>query len=129
MIFESKTGCAKVGLHMDTVLDFAEYSHPVEWAGEKWPLMARRSACGSVQLRQTSGLENAQFGAHVRRMAKPTIVTCPSCGVVYERRIEKLSVRDQDSFECTCGHTLERWSSSTFPIFLKIKDAPAKGTV
>jgi lysyl-tRNA synthetase class I len=62
-------------------------------------------------------------------MAKPTIVTCPSCGAVYERRIEKLPVRDQDSFECTCGHTPERWSSSAFPIFLKIKDAPAKGTV
>ena len=55
-------------------------------------------------------------------MAKPTTVTCPNCGA--EREIHKLPARDQDSFECTCGHTIERWSSSTFPVFRKIKDAP-----
>jgi hypothetical protein len=57
-------------------------------------------------------------------MANGTIVTCASCGAVYERRVEKLPVCNQDSFECGCGHTLERWSDSTFPIFLKIKDVP-----
>jgi hypothetical protein len=59
-------------------------------------------------------------------MAKPEKVTCPSCGAVYEKRIEKLPVRDQDSFECTCGHQLDKWSSSVIPIYIKIKDAPAK---
>jgi lysyl-tRNA synthetase class I len=59
-------------------------------------------------------------------MAKPTIVTCEKCGAVYKREIHKLPARDQDSFECTCGHTIERWSSSTFPVFRKIKEAPGK---
>jgi hypothetical protein len=55
--------------------------------------------------------------SYAASMAKPTIVACPHRGAVYERRMEKLHVRDQDSFESTCGHTPERWSSSAFPVF------------
>ena len=35
-----------------------------------------------------------------------TIVTC-ECRAVYGRTTTKLTVRDKDSFECKCGHTIE----------------------
>ena len=60
-------------------------------------------------------------------MVGPTTVTCPQCGRVYRREIHKLPVRDQDSFECKCGYEIERWSSSTYPVFVMIKDVPNAG--
>jgi len=53
-------------------------------------------------------------------------VTC-QCGAVYEREIHKLTVRDQDTFECLdCGKTLDSWSGSRIPVYRKISDAPTK---
>ncbi len=49
-------------------------------------------------------------------------VTCPKCSAEYERTLNKSPVRDQDSFECfDCGETLEKWSTSRYPSFRKIK--------
>jgi lysyl-tRNA synthetase class I len=56
----------------------------------------------------------------------PTMLTCERCGAVYEREIHTFPIRNQDSFECSCGHTMERWGSSTFRVFRKVKDAAAK---
>jgi len=56
-------------------------------------------------------------------MAKLIIVTCCKCGAQYERTLNRAIVRDQDSFECfDCGETLDKWSSSVWPSFRKIKD-------
>jgi hypothetical protein len=60
--------------------------------------------------------------AYIHKMAKD-IVTC-DCGTVYERTTFKLTVRDIDSFECSCGRTLESWSGSRLPQYKKVKDAP-----
>ena len=54
---------------------------------------------------------------------RATTVTCLKCGAVYERTLNKSMVRDQDSFECLdCGEQLDKWSSSVWPSFRKIKD-------
>ena len=60
--------------------------------------------------------------------ATPTIIECPRCGAEYERTLTKSTVRDQDSFECLdCGERLDKWSSSVWPSFRKIKNgAPPK---
>jgi hypothetical protein len=56
-------------------------------------------------------------------MAQPTTRTCENCGAVYERTLNKSPVRDQDSFECLdCGMQLDKWSSSVWPSYRKIKD-------
>jgi hypothetical protein len=56
------------------------------------------------------------------RMTEPLIVTCRKCGAQYERRLNKSTVRDSDSFECSCGEQIEKWSSSVWPSFHKVKD-------
>jgi hypothetical protein len=54
---------------------------------------------------------------------KPTIRTCENCGAEYECTLHKSTARDQDSFECVdCGLQLDKWSSSVWPSFRKIKD-------
>jgi hypothetical protein len=58
---------------------------------------------------------------HIGRMATTT-VTCEKCGAVYERSTTKVTFRDKDTAECTCGHTLESWNGSQIPSFRKIKE-------
>jgi len=43
-------------------------------------------------------------------------VTC-ECGAVYERTEVKFMMRDKDSYECSCGSTLESWNGSRIPQF------------
>lgn len=48
-------------------------------------------------------------------------VTCSKCGAVYSVVYRKVSFRDQDSFQCNCGKTLDEWSSSIYPIYKLLK--------
>jgi hypothetical protein len=73
----------------------------------------------------SSALENGPLTAHIQGMTKPDFVNCQNCGATYLREIHKLPVRDQDSFECSCGHTMAQWSSSVIPVFFKVRDIPA----
>jgi len=49
------------------------------------------------------------------------------CGAVYERTETKLTVRDNDSFDCRiCGKELESWNGSRIPSFRLIKQPESK---
>jgi hypothetical protein len=53
-----------------------------------------------------------------------TMIRC-TCGALYERTEEKISVRDLDSFRCEiCGSVLERWSYSRVPHY-RLISAPS----
>jgi hypothetical protein len=55
-------------------------------------------------------------------MGATTQVTCNGCGSVYERRTQKIMVRDQDEEHCgVCGELLERWNASRIPSFHLLK--------
>lgn len=54
--------------------------------------------------------------------------TCPHCKSVYETELHRSPVRDSDSANCeVCGQEMNRWNSTTFPVYkLKIR-SDAKG--
>ena len=55
-------------------------------------------------------------------------VVCKQCGAEYDREMHKSIVRDQDSFNCSCGYEIDSWSSSRWPSYTLVKPGdPAKG--
>jgi len=87
-----------------------------------YPLVSLWRTRGPVNL-GGDGVDGARLRMHILGMAKSTIIECPKCSAQYERTLHESPVRDQDSFEClNCGEQIERWSSSVWPSFLKIKD-------
>lgn len=54
-------------------------------------------------------------------MTEPTEVLTCKCGAVYQREIQKDTVRDIDSFNCVvCGCELKSWSTSRWPHYFLI---------
>ena len=54
-----------------------------------------------------------------------TTQACPRCHAVYEVREVKITFRDRDHFDCSCGETLANWNGSRFPAFSLIKPGKA----
>ena len=52
--------------------------------------------------------------------------TCPECGSVYEVTEYKLPVRDNDSFNCSCGHEMASWNGSRVPSYRLIQPGKPK---
>ncbi len=52
--------------------------------------------------------------------------TCPKCGAIYEVTEVKTPWRDQDSYECNCGHQMDKWSGSTHPVYKLVTPGKVK---
>ena len=66
-----------------------------------------------------SGDASPRRACHIMGMIQR--ITCP-CGAIYERREDKVTFRDKDSYDCrVCGETLDEWNGSRIPRYTLIQ--------
>jgi transcription elongation factor Elf1 len=46
------------------------------------------------------------------------VVSCQNCGARYRRKVTRVPQRDADHYDCdVCGHRMDEWNSTQFPIY------------
>lgn len=65
-----------------------------------------------------------RLGASHRWNSAPAgTAACASCGAVYEVTITRVSVQDNDQFDCAeCGRILRKWNDTAVPSFKRVAE-------